>query len=314
MKSIEYKRTQIHVSTAPPFDVRPGDYYVFLVNDSTSAVVFLSVDHGTLHNLSGASPAGSEEEALDLVRKQIDADEFERLASENEGRFVPEVVAYKVRKEVESGSHEIGGWGYKASFPVELICELHNALDPTSPHRAIVREALAQASKHEDNEHAIAAVHLTAEGNLAYDPGLAAAALSRRKANRRAKEVLDAVDKVSSQLQSALGNFVQAQQTARGITEGVVSLFPPGGSAQPIEALVANLQGVLGQFDQLNKVQGIFQLQDGLQRLQARGIPMPTDMAGGLGALQNLVGAAQEPPCQVGQSANVEAAGNASKK
>lgn len=228
MKSIEYKRTQIHVSTAPPFDVRPGDYYVFLVNDGTGAVVFLSVDHGTLHNLSGASPAGSEEEALDLVRKQIDADEFERLVDDHEGRFVPEVVAYKVRQEVESGSHAVGGWGLKATFPVELICEIHNALDPASEHRARLREALKAASETEADANAIAAVYLTADGDLAYHPGLAAAAVSRRKANRRAKEVLDAVDKVSNELQSALGNFIQAQKTETELPEGVVSLFPSG--------------------------------------------------------------------------------------
>lgn len=274
MRTLEYKHAKIHVGSKPPFKVRAGDFYIYLIGQE--AVLFEAVDAGVLVNLSGDEPMPSEEAALVMARVQIDRDEFDNLVESERGLFEPNVVAHKVQVELDKGQFELSRSGYGMKVDVELMCGLHNALPKEHALRKAIRASMEHEARTAENSIGVEAVVVGANDELVFNGEIAAAALSRRKANRHAEEVFRQLEVVSRAVHSALGHHLESQRTNEQIPPGLQRLIDRKEMVEPIDGFIPNLPSLLSQFQALNQAKGLYDLQRArLHITDTQSLPQP---------------------------------------
>lgn len=259
MRTIVHKHAKIHVGSKPPFNVRAGDFYIFLIGQE--AVLFEAVDADVIVNLSGDVPIQGEEEALVIAKARIDRDEFDNLVESERGLFEPKVVAHKVQVELNKGQFQLSRSGYGMKVDVELMCALHNALPKDHFLRQAIRASMEHEARTAENPIGVEAVVVSADDQLVFSGEIAAAALSRRKANRHAEDVFHQLEVVSRAVHSALGNHLEAQRTTEKITPGLQRLIDRKERVEPIDGFIPNLPSLLSQFQTLNQAKGLYDLQ-----------------------------------------------------
>ena len=257
-RRLRYKNANIYIHNLPPFKLEAGDYYILFVNEM--AVVYEAVDNDVITNVSGENPLPNEADAIALIRERVDKDELAALADSREGRFKPAAVAHKVQQEIIKGSFALKLDGYSIEIDTELLCTIHNELPKDHALRAEIQGHIIHVAKTAESPVAAESFVFDPAGNLRFCNELATAKINKRKANQHARKVFRQLEEVSQELQSAIGNQIQAQKTFATIPEGHQCVVNSKEDVEPIGAFLKNLETLMSQFQGLNEVQGIHEL------------------------------------------------------
>lgn len=257
-RHLQYKNANIYIHNLPPFRLEVGDFYILLVNQQ--AVIYEAVDKDVITNVSGEDPLPTEEEAIALIRERVDKDELAALADSNEGRFTPAAVAHKVKQEIVKGSFALKLGGDSIEIDAELLCAIHNELPKDHTLREDIQGHIIHVANTAENPVAAESFVFDSAGDLRYCNELAAAKMNKRKANRHARNIFRQLEEVSQELQSAIGNHIEAQNTFALIPVGLQRVANSQEDVEPIGAFLTNLEPLMSQFQSLNEVQGIHEL------------------------------------------------------